>query len=562
MSQKTSAGPPLAFEGRSFGGYRIARPIATGGMATIFLARKTGPGRYAQTAALKIIHPHLARDRALLEMFMDEARLASCVNHPAVCRVLDFGEAEGTFFLAMEYVRGESWGTVLEALRSRPERQSRLLPFAAHVIGQACEGLHAIHEAVDADGRPLNIVHRDVSPQNLLVAYDGSVRLLDFGIASAEGRPHTGSTEIVRGRYAYMAPEQMCGGDVDRRADIWSLGVILREALTGHHPFLRETQIATMRAVTQDPLPTWPDHVPQALAAAVDRALAREPEQRYATAREFGDALIHLLGRDTEALASAELAQAMRSLFADRIALKRAALRELSGDDAANETDPSGYPALSMTPPRSTEGAPAFDAPKPRRSSLVGAAFVLFGAAALSWWLSQPSAGSSAISAGPTTREAAPPGPAYAPPHAGGAAPLAASHARSESTGAPASPAPRVGGSAGLSVSGRPPEHTQTGAAGAPERPVREEMQDESQRASEDDPPRAPARAPGVLVVGASEGWAVVYEGARELGTTPLRLELPSGPHQLSVRAYGEGSPRKLRVRVKPGETTKLRIEL
>src|SRR5687768_1606967 len=134
MVTRRAPAAPLPFEGRTLGGFRIASPIATGGMATVFLGRKTGPGRYAQMAAIKVIHPHLAQNRELTEMFMDEARLASCVNHPNVCRVLDFGEAEGTFFLAMEYVRGETWASVLAAFRARREARLRLTPLTAHVL--------------------------------------------------------------------------------------------------------------------------------------------------------------------------------------------------------------------------------------------------------------------------------------------------------------------------------------------------------------------------------------------------------------------------------------------
>jgi serine/threonine protein kinase len=439
------AGGADALEGRSFGGYRIGQTIASGGMAQVFMARKTGPGRYAQTVALKVIHPHLARNRELVEMFQDEARLASCVNHPNVCRVLDFGEAEGTFFLAMEYVRGETWMSVQAAFRAQREARLRLTPLTAHVLAHASEGLHAIHEAVDAQGQPLRIVHRDVSPHNLLIAYDGSVRLLDFGIASAEGRAHTSGSEVVRGRYPYMAPEQMRSLDVDRRADIWSMGVLLREAISGENPFARDTQISTMLAVTQDPLPPWPGGVPLTLREIAGRALTREPEARFADARAFGDALTHYLKEQTEPALGAELAHFMRQLFAAEITRTRAALRQLAGDDASSDMFSSTFP-IRATPPRDTDSRLTAPATGPslalrarrrlsfmsgRAPSLIAAALLFGVSLAGSWYLA---------------RQGSAPAPRVAPE---AAAPLAPSGqppgAQLSASGAPAASAPGAG---------------------------------------------------------------------------------------------------------------------
>ena len=182
-----------AYEGRTFGGYRIARAIATGGMATVFLARRTGPGRFAQTAALKVIHPHLAKEREFVEMFLEEARIASSINHPNVCRVLDFGQAEGTYYLAMEYVRGETWATALERLTAQRESRVRMHALSTYVIGAGlrgpargarCAWIRAAFRCRSCTGTS--------RPQNLFIAYDGSVRVLDFGIASTSRRDAPG----------------------------------------------------------------------------------------------------------------------------------------------------------------------------------------------------------------------------------------------------------------------------------------------------------------------------------------------------------------------------------
>jgi serine/threonine-protein kinase len=594
-------GAPLPFEGRMFGGYRIADAIATGGMASVYLARKTGPGRYAQTAAIKIIHPHLAKNRELAEMFMDEARLASCVNHPSVCRVLDFGEAEGTYFLAMEYVRGESWATVLPALIASPSCNARVVALALHVLSSACEGLHAIHDAIGPDGRSLNIVHRDVSPQNLLIAYDGSVRLLDFGIASAEGRAHTGSTEVVRGRYAYMAPEQMRGLDVDRRADLWSLGVMLFEALTGQNPFIRDTQIATMLAVTQEPLPSWPLAGHDELERIAQLTLARTPEERFSSARELGDSLTRLLGRSGESALGAELSRAMRQLFAAQIAEKRAALRELSGEDGVTETFPSGYPPVkaSATPPELTElteltgakPARAAQTRRPARSVLAAGMGLFVLTSAASWYLVHQEAAPAADPAGDDVALAphepvSPPAlveevPAERAPTEGQAT-AASGAALGAAAPAPghAEPGEPAGAEPPRGVSPEPPAEAADDSEREDSRPRRhhrrrDEAQDDSAAAGsgearasarEDKPSETehPSKAtgPGTIVVGTTQGWALVFEGARKLGTTPLKLDLPSGAHTLIVRPYGEGSPRRVPVEIKPGEVTKLRVEI
>ena len=561
-------GTHATFEGRVFGGYRIARPIATGGMATVFLGRKTGPGRYAQTAAVKIIHPHLAQNRELVQMFLDEARLASCVNHPNVCRVLDFGEAEGTFFLAMEYVRGESWATVLKALEEHKEGRARVSPLAAHVVAQACEGLQAIHEAVDVDGKALNIVHRDVSPQNLIIAYDGSVRLLDFGIASAEGRAHTSSTEVIRGRYAYMAPEQMRGLDVDKRADIWSLGVMLREAITGKNLFARDTQIATMLAVTQEPLPAWPGRVPLRLREIVDLALMHNPRERFSDARELGNAINRYLNAQAEPALGAELSHYMRKLFAVEISQKRQLLRELAGDDSNTDTFSSVFPApgsgLISAPPRTPDSAEIATAPRAQRSIrpgslsfLIGAGVVFAGAMAASWYF-VPRSNSEQVRLQPVL-------PAASEPAAVGAsatAPTAATSAP-DTTGAlvapPAAPAAPTADKPAAATEDKPTRETSASRHHHRSRRGRDEGDTSTSSSSE---PAAKSEAPGTVVIGTSQGWAEVFSRGQKLGTTPLRIELPSGSQVLEVRPYGAGSSRRVPVDVKAGDVTKVRVDL
>jgi serine/threonine-protein kinase len=567
------------------GGFRIASPIATGGMATVYLGRKTGPGRYAQMAAIKVIHPHLAQNRELTEMFLDEARLASCVNHPNVCRVLDFGEAEGTFFLAMEYVRGESFAHVLSAFDQQPEARARLAVLSAHVLAQACEGLHAIHEAVDAEGRPLRIVHRDVSPQNLLIAYDGSIRLLDFGIASAEGRAHTGSTDVVRGRYAYMAPEQMRGLDLDRRADIWSLGVMLREAVTGQNPFLRESQIATMLAVTQEPPPNWPSSTEPRLRAIAELSLSRAPEERFASARELGDALTRYLSERGESALSTELSEHMRKVFAKEIAEKRAKLRALAEDDTYTDTFSSGYPAVRVSAPPARVTDPPAQAPvqvsriearktarerdvasrRKRRGAILAAVTGLFALSLTGAWL----ATSAHLTARSPLKDALEAPAAAREQNTDGKHPspgiVASVQVSQESAPQVTARAPTV------SEQERAPEAVVATGTSVPTQVEAVEKASPSAankaNMSTTLEPRGPTREPnkavgaGTVVIGTSQGWATIFDKGKKLGNTPLRAQLSAGQHTLVIRPYGEGAARRISVDVRPDETIKLRVE-
>jgi len=338
------------FEGRCLGNFRMLKEIACGGMATIYLARRVGFSGFGQSAAVKVIHPHLAKDRDFVDMFLDEARIVSCINHPNVCRVLDFGRAEGTYYLAMEYVMGETWSEVLNALKQTPETKAMIPSLATYVMAQACEGMHAAHEARDPEDKPLAIVHRDVSPQNLMVGYDGSVRVLDFGIASATERLHTTRNGTIKGRFAYMAPEQMRGLGVDRRADVWSLGVVLWEALAQRRLFKRDTEAETVLAVTHDALPELSCDacvVPEALQAVVYTSLARDRDVRYASARELGVELARLNGTALPAITMAEMSLRMQRAFAERIALKREILRDAARASEAERPLGSSFPPPS-----------------------------------------------------------------------------------------------------------------------------------------------------------------------------------------------------------------------
>lgn len=313
---------------RSFGRYELLTRLGSGGMANVYLARARGPGGFTKLAAVKCIHPHLAQDRSFVEMFLDEARIAAAIDHPNVCSAFDFGEVEGVYYLAMDYLAGASWSEVaaqLAAMRegegptdTPPPAVGERHAFVARIVADAAEGLHAAHEATGTDGKPLGVVHRDIALPNMFLRYDGQVQIVDFGCAKASGRIFQTEYGKVRGHIAYMAPEILRGWEADRTADIWSLGVALWELLAGERLFRRKAVHDTMFAIASEDVRPPSDvapSVPPELDAIVLRALAREREQRYATAREMADDLERYVHASGHPMGLAELEAWMRRLF-------------------------------------------------------------------------------------------------------------------------------------------------------------------------------------------------------------------------------------------------------
>ncbi len=289
----SSAGSLIPIGSRSFGRYELLARLATGGMAEIFLARHRDaiPGD-SSVLVIKRVLPHLAEDSRFVSMFRDEARLAARIEHDNVCRVVDMGSVGDTYFIAMEYLHGMPLSRVLvRAARTEQPLDFRLV---AGLLVQCCAGLHHAHELRDADGRALDVVHRDISPPNIFVTESGLVKLLDFGVAKAHGASEKTRTGTVKGKNAYMSPEQVLGQPMDRRSDIFSLGIVLWEALTAQRLFMREVDFETFRAITEGDVPDVrllrPD-TPAELADVVNHALALRPDQRFPTALALGDAV-------------------------------------------------------------------------------------------------------------------------------------------------------------------------------------------------------------------------------------------------------------------------------
>ncbi len=300
-------------------------------MAQVLLGRQTGPNGFERPVVIKRILPHLVRRQSFVDMFLDEARTIASIRHPNVVNIHDFRHEDGELFMVMEYLEGETTASLRRRLNSRGER----LPMAlwCHVFAETCAGLHAAHQATNEVGLPLNLVHRDISPPNILVTYDGGIKLIDFGIAKSDHRASQTDAGHIKGKYAYMSPEQAQGKSLDARSDIFSLGVVMFEMTTGRRLFKRNTELLTVQAVCNDPIPdpaTYEPHYPPELYRICLKALARAPAERYQSALELRRDLLELVRADKSTPVPEELiAVFMQDIFEDRIELKRGLLQRV-----------------------------------------------------------------------------------------------------------------------------------------------------------------------------------------------------------------------------------------
>jgi len=519
------------------GRYRLCFELASGGMATVYLARVEGPAGFEKLVALKCIHPHLAKERDFIEMFLDEARIASRISHPNVCAVFDFGREADTYFLAMEHLVGEPLTRVMHAVvdsHARPDMERDHAMFA-RIVADAAEGLHAAHELRDANGEPLHVVHRDVSPHNLFVTYDGIVKVVDFGVASARDRLHTTHTGVVKGKYAYMAPEQVHGRRVDRRADVWSLGVVLWELLAHRRLFRRSTEMETMRALANESI-HHPSElrrgVPAPLEAIAMRALSRDREARYATARDLGQDLVRYLGHIGDPVGLADLAAWMDALFPEGRARKGQVVevaRRLgdrvpqlgTGDDEAS------FGSL---------GSRVVPSEVSRRAARKKWTFALVIAAALASGIGLIAG----MQIGEGDRSVA-----HEAPRA-----RARASAPPEPHTVPAAPATSA------TTVQDPVDQTSEPRETSPARHPRRGRPSAAPRASG----RAAVSTNGTVNVSTPGGWAEVYEGGRLLGNTPLRAALPAGRHVLEVRLFARRPGRRVHVLVRSAEEARVSV--
>jgi serine/threonine protein kinase len=312
---RTLSGSPRT----QIGPYQLIAKIGEGGMGTVWLTKLPGPAGFNKLAVVKELRAELSGSPAFVEMFLNEARLAARLTHPNVVHTYGANEDRGRLYIAMEYLDGQPWSAVRHVLWS-----NRSLPLALHlkVLADTLSGLHYAHELRDYDGAPLQVVHRDMSPQNVFVTYDGQVKVVDFGVARAvtSHTPVTSDTPMFVGKVAYSGPEQLRGDPVDRRADVFAVGVMLWEACAGKRLMEGQNRSEAVRTRVSAPAPRIREVVssmPRALSDICDRAIALNPADRFATAAEFRDAIVNYLDETSPDVDQTQLGQLVASAFRD-----------------------------------------------------------------------------------------------------------------------------------------------------------------------------------------------------------------------------------------------------
>ncbi|MCC6216540.1 MAG: serine/threonine protein kinase [Polyangiaceae bacterium] len=497
---------PVMAAGTQLGRYELLMPIATGGMAMVWAARMQGTRGFQKVVAVKTMLPKMSEDPDFERMFLAEASLASKIRHPHVVEIFDLGDEDGVLYLVMEWIEG---APLSDLLRVALRKGGVPLPVAVRIVMQACAGLHAAHELRDDDGQLIGLVHRDVSPQNILVSVEGVTKVVDFGVAKATALGGATGSGSVKGKIAYMAPEQVKGGDIDRRVDVFAIGTVLYALTTGRHPFRGENDSHTLMNILSEGPPRAPSELvasfPKSLERVILQALAKDPAKRFPTANELLKALDRALPPPMRLSSDEDVALFVRSVLGDELDARRATLREaleaapapVTGDQrslrkllesqpppppegasgpswsAVSEGERSGsgsgasQSSLSVEAAGAASADVAASAPRRRRATIgvaVGVgALGLVGAIA---WLRPPgepvvAASAAALpvapSAGPAIEAVAPappPVPAASDPapEASAVAPSGAASAQRTAPGAP-----RPGGGAARPAAGTPP---------------------------------------------------------------------------------------------------------
>ncbi|WP_163779707.1 serine/threonine protein kinase [Myxococcus vastator] len=344
-----------------FGKYRLIDRIAVGGMAEIFLTHQQEDDGRESPVVIKRIRPHLSKHTAFVKMFLNEARLAAQLNHPNVVQIHDLGKIADSYFIAMEYVSGRDMRRVV------PKAEALGIPFplvyAVKIASCVCAGLHHAHTKVDLYGNPLNIVHRDVSPENVVVAFDGSVKILDFGIAKAANQMEQTRNGEIKGKLSYMSPEQCLGKPLDCRSDVFSLGVVLYEWLTGFKLFTGESEAAVMRSITDGKIyaPSYfREDLPERLETILMRALERDRDKRYQTAAQMQKDLDAFLDAYDFTPTALHLSNFIKQLFEEELAAEQ---RRLAVRAAAAPTSEEALELSEVADALDT--AKAMPAPEP-----------------------------------------------------------------------------------------------------------------------------------------------------------------------------------------------------
>ncbi|HEX8438703.1 serine/threonine-protein kinase, partial [Archangium sp.] len=371
-----------------FGKYLLLDRINIGGMAEVWRGKMFGAGGFERLVAIKRILPNIAEDDEFISMFIDEAKISVQLNHANVAQIYELGQISNSYFIAMEYIPGKDMRAIFDRCRKKGEPAP--VPLVAFMVSKMCEGLDYAHRKKDNMGRDLNIVHRDISPQNILISFEGEVKVIDFGIAKAAGKATKTQAGILKGKFGYMSPEQIRGLPLDRRSDIFAIGVCLYEMLTGERLFVGDSDFSVLEKVRKAevaPPSTYNKRIPEALEKIVLKALARDVDERYQYANELGDDLQRFLLTSESIFSRKDLMQYMKSTFAEDVEREKLRLQEYAdirppeGMMAAIEMGFSGAssaPQVPSSPP--VPSLPPVEAPPPppsptgvRRSPTLGA---------------------------------------------------------------------------------------------------------------------------------------------------------------------------------------------
>src|SRR5678816_2463343 len=353
---QNAAAEPAATAPERLGRYELIARIADGGMAEVYLARQLGPMNFQKVVVVKKIHPNLARQKEFIGMLLDEARISALIKHPRVVDIYDLGVSRGTYFIAMEYLSGQPLTHVITRGRVRSPLD---VYSTARIVADAAEGLHAAHNLKTLSGRALELVHRDVSPSNIIVLYDGSVKLVDFGVAKARGRITETNANQIKGKVGYVSPEQIMENPTDRRSDVFSLGVVMWESLALRRLFDAESEAGKLRQIL-DGVPLPPSahrpEVPYELDKICLRGLSVKPDERFQSAGDMQTAIESFLRDANYRREGAAIARFMTETFAGERNEEEQLMRRVAAADRAGAARPK-----SKTPPpsRRAESVPA-----------------------------------------------------------------------------------------------------------------------------------------------------------------------------------------------------------
>ncbi len=335
-----------------FGKYTLIDRIAVGGMAEIFLARQAGLEGFEKTIVIKRIRPHLSKQPNFVKMFLNEAKLAAQLNHPNIVQIYDLGKISESYFIAMEYVFGRDMRRII------PKADTLGIPFpmvyALKIASSVCEGLYYAHQKVDMYGNALNIVHRDVTPENIFVSFDGTVKVLDFGIAKAANQIEQTRAGEIKGKLSYMSPEQCMGKPLDSRSDLFSLGTVLYEWLTGFKLFTGDSEVAILKSITEGKIyaPSYfKADIPEAVEAILMRALDKDRDKRYQSAWEMQYDLDQFLSQYEFTPSNIHLSNFLKQLFNDELEEEKSHLAQLRVPAGPGELVDEGEEIISQIEP-------------------------------------------------------------------------------------------------------------------------------------------------------------------------------------------------------------------